>query len=279
MSPSDGGSDCYIGTGTYRFYDIHLLSSNQSLLRYYVDASNQSYFQATSNYLALYSIGSGSVIKFYTAGTQRVTMDVSGHMEIISGNITVTAGSVRAATNFGANRAPSSYVNFYSTTNGSGTSYYALVCYKSNATDLCFYVRDDGYGYLYDTVWHYGACSEDFKENIRDLKDETSDIKGVIRGIVPKRFDYKKSFRETNRLDKVGYIAEQLELVIPGITDYNTTVPGHPEPHMTFDRDLIIPYMVLGIHSVMDETDLLRLEVESLRSQVVTLRSEVDLLS
>lgn len=278
VPPSDGASSAYLGTSGYRFTDVHIFGSTQALLRWYSDSSNQAYVQVASIRCRMYTIGTGSYVDIYTAGTQRWKIDSSGNEELISGNITVTLGSVYAKTNFGANRSPSSYVNFYSTTNGAGTSYYPIVCYKSNGTDLCFYVRDDGYGYIYDTVWHYGPCSEDLKENVRDLKSETSDIKAVIRGIVPKRFDYKKSFRETNRLNKVGYIAEQLESVIPGIIDYNTTVPGHSEPHMTFDRDLIIPYMVLGVHNIMDETDLLRLDVDGLRSLVADLRSEIDLL-
>jgi len=204
-----------------------------------------------------------------------IVYNASKILTLLSGSISLTAGSMYAKTNYGANRAASSYVNFYSNTNGSGTSYYPIVSYKSDTTTACFYVRDDGYGYLYDTAWHYGPCSETLKENIRDLKAETPDIRAVMRGIVPKRFDYKESFKETNRLNKVGYIAEQLELVMPGIIDYNTTVPGHPEPHMTFDRDLIIPYMVLGIHDVMDETDRLNLITDGLKAQIAALEEEL----
>lgn len=119
------------------------------------------------------------------------------------------------------------------------TSTYGLSVLDSTVNST-MYVRDDGYGYLKDTTWHYGSDRR-LKTNIQYLSGNGLDI---INRLKPVKFDHINGTK-----NQFGFIAQDVQKVIPEIVSVSDEKTGM----LALQTDSIIPFLVNAVKELQEK--------------------------
>lgn len=113
------------------------------------------------------------------------------------------------------------------------------------------------------------ASDERYKENIEGLGSSMP----LIESLRPVRFDFKADFLDgdtTGLKGKVGFIAQEVQYVLPGLVDYL------PESDMyTLNYVGMIPYIVKAFQEERAEVEVLREENAAMSEAIETMQEEL----
>jgi len=180
--------------------------------------------------------GSGGVITFMQAGSERARIDSTGYFLV--GKSTTSDATV----GFSIVGAGGSQQGAITTTlSGSTNTNTTMQVYSTGAAAYRFYVGLGGQIYATSTSIN-GISDQRLKENIRDLDDGLN----VVMALKPRKFDWKEG-KGANIKNARGFIAQEFEQVFPDLIDtWKDPAPEGEEPYKSVRQDLI-PVLVKAI--------------------------------
>jgi hypothetical protein len=207
----------------------------------------------------------GSSILFKTASANNTTATTK--LTISSGGVTTINATAANGSNLIvknlSNDVP--YGMAIELPNGSSDSVRYLY-YGSVGTAAKFKVATDGTIYAVDTTVR-SISDVRFKENIRDLDTGLSEI----LQLKPRLFDWKEG-KGMNIKDSVGFIAQEVEEILPKLVDNNWSEDGLDEKgavvegvkYKTVGQSGIIPTLVKAIQEQQTIIEDLKARIETL---------------
>jgi trimeric autotransporter adhesin len=144
------------------------------------------------------------------------------------------------------------------TTNG---TYKAFAYYNSSVSAYKFYVIDSGA--IYSTSTSITSISDQrFKENIQDIDVGLSQV----MQLKPRRFDWKEDQGE-NRKGAVGFIAQEVQEVMPDLVTHFKTNDEETEEYLGIRSQDLIPTLVKAIQELKADLDATKAELAAMKGQ------------
>ena len=198
---------------------------------------------------------------FVINGSERARIDSSGNLLV---GTTSTLGKLRVQS------ADNSYVALIEDTNASYTSecltvrpsrnttngsFYAYSYYNNGAAAYKFYVIDSGA--IYSTSTSITSISDvSHKENVRDLNTGLAEV----LALQPRRFDWK-SGKGTDRKNAAGFIAQEVEIVLPELIEEWKENRDSDESLKAIRMGDMIPTLVKAIQELHAEIAALKAQL------------------
>ncbi len=175
-----------------------------------------------------------------------IASEGSGGMKFFSGDATTTRIQINSNGNVGVGAGIAADTAIALVVGGITSDSSKFIFYGYNlATTTEFYVRNDGYGFLNDTAWHYSS-DERLKENIEPVTDGLE----RVLALTPNYFD-----RRDGRKNQIGFIAQQVLPIIP------EAVEADHNGYMGVATDFITPLLVNAIQQ--QEARIVALEAKA----------------
>jgi len=211
----------------------------------------------TSNETGIGSFTGG--IRFYTNGSTEKMRITSGG-EVCIGRTSTPSGSYKFAyTGSGG---------LWVTTNGGGDASYVSQTtsnpfhYYALSTSAVFYVATNGQ--IYSTSTSITAISDiRHKENIRPLETGLAEI----LQLKPSRFDWKKG-KGTGKKDVAGFIAQDIEEVLPDLVDEWKETMDATESFKSIRMGDLIPTLVKAIQELNQKGQEQQAQIEELKAKI-----------
>lgn len=190
---------------------------------------------AANNTLSL--LAGASPILFSNSGVERARIDASGNLLVGTTDASITSGTgvkIRPGAN-------GSVANVDSRSDNTSVGY---AQYSTGAGAYRFYVGWGGT--IFATNTSISAISDiRFKENIRDI-DAGLD---AILALKPRRFDWKEG-KGKDVKDDMGFIAQEVEEVLPELIDGWMPGDGEPDDLKSVKASDLIPVLVKAIQEL-----------------------------
>jgi hypothetical protein len=198
------------------------------------------YIQHTGTALALVNEQAGQM-EFYTNNTERMRIDTSGNLLVGTTDAGMASGNgIKIHPTYGGSGVPNIGVVTGAST-GTTTSFSS---YSTGAAAYRFYV--DNAGTIFATNTSISAISDiRLKENVRDL-DAGLD---AILALKPRRFDWKQG-KGKNVKDDIGFIAQEVEQVLPQLIGGWKAGEGEPDDLKSVKASDLIPILVKAIQEL-----------------------------
>jgi hypothetical protein len=179
--------------------------------------------------------GGQGPLRFSFSGTERMRLTSAG--QLLIGKSLVSAGVV-GVENHGADG------SIWTTMASAASSVSTLNVYSTGAAAYRFYVTMNGQIYATNTSIS-GISDVRFKENIRDLDVGLN----TILALKPRRFDWKEG-KGKNIPDDMGFIAQEVETVMPELIDGWKAGAGEPDDLKSVKAGDLIPVLVKAIQEL-----------------------------
>ena len=124
-----------------------------------------------------------------------------------------------------------------------------------------FAVRGDGTIYSSNTTVQ-SISDERFKENVKNLETGLSEV----MNLKPRRFDWKEG-RGTNQKNVAGFIAQEIETVLPDLVDEFKDGLEDNEMYKTVGYTGLIPTLVKAIQEQQTQIEALQSEINLLKGE------------
>jgi hypothetical protein len=186
---------------------------------------------------ASFAAGGFGPLRFRTGGSERARIDASGNLLVGTTDANITSGTgvkIRPGAN-------GSVANVDSRSDNTSVGY---AQYSTGAGAYRFYVGWGGT--IFATNTSISAISDiRFKENIRDI-DAGLD---AILALKPRRFDWKEG-KGKDVKDDMGFIAQEVEEVLPELIDGWMPGEGEPDDLKSVKAGDLIPVLVKAIQEL-----------------------------
>ena len=269
----DGNYD--LGTSSSRFKDLYL--SGKTYLNTTSGAELILQTDATRGFVGT-STSHDLILE--TGGSERMRIDSSGNLlvgttsQINSSTFSFDSGSSRggifensatAAHTLQVQNTNASYADLgggmlYINQSGgaSVTGFRAISVYANSIAR--FAVRGDGTIFSQNTTVQ-SISDERFKENVKNLETGLSEV----MNLKPRRFDWKEG-RGTNQKNVAGFIAQEIETVLPDLVDEFKDGLEDNEMYKTVGYTGLIPTLVKAIQEQQAQIEALQSEINELKN-------------
>ena len=186
------------------------------------------------------------VITFGTSNTERARIDSSGNLLVGSTNAAGRFYSFTSSNQWALyGEASSSALNsgllaLVAARNTTNNTFKAITYYNSGAGADRFYVTDGGA--VYGTGAYNQISDGRLKENVKDLDIGLSSV----LNLQPRFFDWK-SGKGSDTKNNVGFIAQEVEVVLPHSVTEWTNSQGDPTVYKAVSMESMIPVLVKAI--------------------------------
>lgn len=246
------------------FVSKYVTSSGINFSAGFTDAINNTFRIGHSSGVA--QLFTDAAIAFSTNSTERMRIDSSGNVLIGSSTAAGKFYSYNTNNSWGAyvecnsgslNAGVLALVSSRNTTNN---TYKAIVYYNSGAAADRFYVTDGGA--VYGTGAYNQISDGRLKENVRDIDVGLSSI----LNLQPRIFDWKEN-KGSNTKDNIGFIAQEVENVLPHAVSDWTNSQGDETVYKAVSMESMIPVLVKAIQEQQTIINDLKARVTALEAK------------
>lgn len=151
-----------------------------------------------------------------------------------------------------------SYMSKFNSTDSTENNVKVIAVQRNGSDRLLIYSDGD----VYNTNNTYGSLSDiRFKTNIVDLKDDSLD---KILQLRPVSFNWKEEYGKDSDKYMVGYIAQEVEKVLPNIVDtHDHSNNDGLKDEKSINHPHLIPYLVKSIQQLSAKIDKLEKQLKN----------------
>jgi hypothetical protein len=245
------GAVSFLSTGTTTAYNLGQFSNTGGSLYFGVDNSAGSAISGATAYGSIVGSSNSTNLHLITNNTVRATVDTSGNLHVgTTAHLNTGSNIVNSLNGFNIvpdNTANAANRNWNIAANGGAAGNLDFVISSANNTfpNSAYRMQLTSAGALNNTTGTYGTISDlRLKENISDARNYLADLL-KLRVV-------KYSLKEESSAvaTKLGFIAQEVELVFPNLVDQSDKEYDGAEGIRSVKTSILIPMLLKAIQEL-----------------------------